>query len=632
MSEIREFKTESKKLLDLMINSIYTNHEIFLRELISNASDAIDKHHFLSLTDDRLSRDVDYEILIIPDKTKRTLTISDNGIGMTYDELIDSLGTIAKSGSKEFLEKLADENKEVDVNIIGQFGVGFYSAFMVSEKVIVNTRSPFSNQAYSFSSTGTDTYEIKEIEKDTIGTTIILHLRENTDDVNYDDYLEHYVIRRLVKKYSDYIRYPIKVEVLDNEYDDKGNVTKTNKKLETLNSMVPIWKKNKNEVTEEELNEFYKTKFFDFQDPLTSIFINVEGNVTYTALIYIPKQPPFNIYSERYEKGLELYTKGVLIMEKNKDLVPDYLRFIKGVVDSSDLPLNISREMLQQTKEIERIASNLEKRILSRLENMLKNERENYVEFFENYGVHIKFGVYDQFGIKKDMLKDLLMYKTANSDEYVTLKEYVEEMPENQDYIYYASGKTKQAVLAMPQMDLIKKQGFDVLILTDDIDEFAINVLQSYQDKPFKSITQGELDLLNEEEKEQIAKVEEEKKDFINKLKETLKDKVDDVKISRRLVDSPVCLVSGEGVSLEMEKVISSLPQNDKVSAIKILEVNPHHDLFKALETVYNENEEELALYADLLYSQALLMEGFVLENPVDFANKLSKLIIKSVK
>lgn len=632
MSEIREFKTESKRLLDLMINSIYTNHEIFLRELISNASDAIDKHHFLSLTDDRLSRDVDYEILIIPDKTKRTLTISDNGIGMTYDELIDSLGTIAKSGSKEFLEKLADENKEVDVNIIGQFGVGFYSAFMVSEKVIVNTRSPFSNQAYSFSSTGTDTYEIKEIEKDTIGTTIILHLRENTDDVNYDDYLEHYVIRRLVKKYSDYIRYPIKVEVLDNEYDDKGNVTKTNKKLETLNSMVPIWKKNKNEVTEEELNEFYKTKFFDFQDPLTSIFINVEGNVTYTALIYIPKQPPFNIYSERYEKGLELYTKGVLIMEKNKDLVPDYLRFIKGVVDSSDLPLNISREMLQQTKEIERIASNLEKRILSRLENMLKNERENYVEFFENYGVHIKFGVYDQFGIKKDMLKDLLMYKTANGDEYVTLKEYVEEMPENQDYIYYASGKTKQAVLAMPQMDLIKKQGFDVLILTDDIDEFAINVLQSYQDKPFKSITQGELDLLNEEEKEQIAKVEEEKKDFINKLKETLKDKVDDVKISRRLVDSPVCLVSGEGVSLEMEKVISSLPQNDKVSAIKILEVNPHHDLFKALETVYNENEEELALYADLLYSQALLMEGFVLENPVDFANKLSKLIIKSVK
>ena len=383
MSEIREFKTESKRLLDLMINSIYTNHEIFLRELISNASDAIDKHHFLSLTDDRLSRDVDYEILIIPDKTKRTLTISDNGIGMTYDELIDSLGTIAKSGSKEFLEKLADENKEVDVNIIGQFGVGFYSAFMVSEKVIVNTRSPFSNQAYSFSSTGTDTYEIKEIEKDTIGTTIILHLRENTDDVNYDDYLEHYVIRRLVKKYSDYIRYPIKVEVLDNEYDDKGNVTKTNKKLETLNSMVPIWKKNKNEVTEEELNEFYKTKFFDFQDPLTSIFINVEGNVTYTALIYIPKQPPFNIYSERYEKGLELYTKGVLIMEKNKDLVPDYLRFIKGVVDSSDLPLNISREMLQQTKEIERIASNLEKRILSRLENMLKNERENYVEFLK---------------------------------------------------------------------------------------------------------------------------------------------------------------------------------------------------------------------------------------------------------
>lgn len=632
MSEIRKFKTESKRLLDLMINSIYTNREIFLRELISNASDAIDKYHYLSLTDDKLEKNKEYEILIIPDKDNRTITISDNGIGMTYDELNESLGTIAKSGSQEFIQKISNNNDEIDINIIGQFGVGFYSAFMVAKKVIVETRSPYSDKGYSFISEGEETYEINEIEKDDVGTKITLYLRSNTEDVDYDEFLEEYKIRRLVKKYSDYIRYPIKMLVSENEYDDAGNVVRTNKVWHTLNSMIPIWKKSKNEVSDEELNEFYKKKFFDYQDPLVSIYLNVEGQLTYSALIFIPKKPPFNLYSERYEKGLELYSKGVFIMEKCKELVPDYLRFIRGLVDSSDLPLNISREMLQHTKDIEKIANNLEKKVLSRLENMLKNEREKYIEFFENYGVNIKFGVYDQFGAKRDLLKDLLIFKTTNCDHYVTLAEYVEKMPENQQYIYYAQGKNKQTVLAMPQMDLIKKQGFDVLVLTDDVDEFALNMLEKYQDKPFKNITQGELDLLDQEEKEHIAKLEEEKKNLISKLKEILTGKIDDVKLSRRLVDSPVCLVSGEGVSLEMEKVISSLPHNEKVTATKILEINPNHELFKALETVYQNSPDELEMYADVLYSQALLMEGFTLENPMDFANKLSKLIIKSTK
>lgn len=632
MSEIRKFKTESKRLLDLMINSIYTNREIFLRELISNASDAIDKYHYLSLTDDKLEKNKEYEILIIPDKDNRTITISDNGIGMTYDELNESLGTIAKSGSQEFIQKISNNNDEIDINIIGQFGVGFYSAFMVAKKVIVETRSPYSDKGYSFISEGEETYEINEIEKDDVGTKITLYLRSNTEDVDYDEFLEEYKIRRLVKKYSDYIRYPIKMLVSENEYDDAGNVVRTNKVWHTLNSMIPIWKKSKNEVSDEELNEFYKKKFFDYQDPLVSIYLNVEGQLTYSALIFIPKKPPFNLYSERYEKGLELYSKGVFIMEKCKELVPDYLRFIRGLVDSSDLPLNISREMLQHTKDIEKIANNLEKKVLSRLENMLKNEREKYIEFFENYGVNIKFGVYDQFGAKRDLLKDLLIFKTTNCDHYVTLAEYVEKMSENQQYIYYAQGKNKQTVLAMPQMDLIKKQGFDVLVLTDDVDEFALNMLEKYQDKPFKNITQGELDLLDQEEKEHIAKLEEEKKDLISKLKEILTGKIDDVKLSRRLVDSPVCLVSGEGVSLEMEKVISSLPHNEKVTATKILEINPNHELFKALETVYQNSPDELEMYADVLYSQALLMEGFTLENPMDFANKLSKLIIKSTK
>lgn len=638
MSEIKQFKTESKRLLDLMINSIYTNREIFLRELISNASDAIDKYHFLSLTDDKLSRKTDYQILIDANEEERTLTITDNGIGMTYEELNDSLGTIAKSGSKDFMEKIKDDGDNLDINIIGQFGVGFYSAFMVAQKVEVETLSPYSDKAYRFSSEGTEVYEVSEITKDEVGTTIKLYLRENLDEVDYDEFLDEYRLRELVKKYSDYVRYPIKMlstyekPKLDDEGNEIVDEYETVSELVTLNSMMPIWKKNRSEVTEEELNEFYKNKFYDFQDPEASILINVEGAVTYTALIYIPKKPPYNLYSENYEKGLQLYSKGVFIMDKCKELVPDYLRFIKGLVDSSDLSLNISREILQQNRQLEKIASNVEKRILSRLENMLKNEREKYVDFFKNYGVNLKFGIYDQFGVKKDLLKDLILYNTINKEEMITLSEYVEAMPENQEFIYYASGKSKNAVLAMPQMDLIKKQGFDVLVLTDEIDEFAINVLEEYNGKKFKSINQGDLDLLSEEEEKQLEELTASKKHLLDKLKESLADKVDDVILSKRLTDSPVCLVSGDGISFEMEKVIASLPQDEKIKASKILEVNPNHELFIALENLYEKNSDDLEIYADLLYSQALLIEGFTLEDPVDFSKKLSSLIIKSAK
>lgn len=638
MSEIKQFKTESKRLLDMMINSIYTNQEIFLRELISNASDAIDKYHFLSLTDEKLTRRNDYQILIETNEEERTLTISDNGIGMTYDELNDSLGTIAKSGSKEFIEKMKNDNGNSEIEIIGQFGVGFYSAFMVAKKIEVDTLSPYSEQAYRFSSEGTETYEVSKIEKNNVGTTIKLYLRDNTEDVYYDEFLDEYRLRELVRKYSDYVRYPIQMLITQEEpkFDEEGNIIEdeyeTTTELTTLNSMTPIWKKNRSEVTDEELNEFYKNKFYDFQDPEASILINVEGAVTYTALIFIPKKPPYNLYSENYEKGLQLYSKGVFIMEKCKELVPDYLRFIKGLVDSSDLSLNISREILQQNRQLEKISSNVEKRILSRLENMLKNEREQYIEFFKNYGVNLKFGIYDQFGVKKDLLKDLILYNSVNNEQMITLAEYVEAMPEHQEFIYYASGKNKNAVLAMPQMDLIKKQGFDVLVLTDEIDEFAINVLEEYNEKKFKSINQGELDLLTEEEEKMLEELRESKKPFLEKLKEVLADKVDDVILSKRLTDSPVCLVSGEGISFEMEKVIASMPDNDKLKATRILEVNPNHELFSALEAIYNKNSNELAIYADILYSQALLIEGFNLEDPVDFSRKLSDLIVKSVK
>lgn len=640
MSEVRQYKTESKRLLDLMINSIYTNKEIFLRELISNASDAIDKYNYLSLTNDKLDKTRDYQIFLEIDKDKKTLSITDNGIGMTKEELIDSLGTIAKSGSYEFLKKLDDKDKteKEKIDIIGQFGVGFYSSYMVSSKVEVYTKSPFSEKGYMFSSTGTEDYTIDECENLPEGTKIVLYIKDDTEEEKYSDYLNEYRIKTLVKKYSDYIRYPIKMEVTKfvPKKDENGkeieNETVEEKTIEILNSQLPIWKKKKNEVTDEELNEFYKNKYYDYQDPLTNIFINVEGALNYTALIFIPKKAPYNLYSENYEKGLQLYTKGVFIMDKCKDLVPDYFRFVKGLVDSNDLSLNISREILQQNSVLKKIASNIEKKIASKLESMLKNDRKLYEEFFENYGVNLKYGIYDKYGLKKELLQDLILFKSVKSEGYITLNEYVEKMVEGQECIYYASGKTKEAVEAMPQMDRIKGKGYDVLICEDDIDEFMLQVMTSYKEKMFKSVNQGDADALDKEEEDKLKELQEDKKSMLEKIKEILADEVSDVVISRRLTDSPVCLVSTDGLSFEMQKVMEKIPTSKNLKADKVLEINPNHKLFETLENLYNDNDPSLSDYVKLLYDQALLIEGFPIKDPVEFSKKMCDLMINCKK
>ena len=638
MSETKHFKTESKRLLDLMINSIYTNKEIFLRELISNASDAIDKYHYLSLTDDKLEKRSDYHILIETNKENNTIKIIDNGIGMTKDELNKNLGTIASSGSSEFIKKMKEneEGKTSDIDIIGQFGVGFYSAFMVASKVTVETKSPYDDKAYIFTSSGEDTYTIDESNKETIGTEITLYLRDDTEEEKYSEYLNQYTIENLVKKYSDYVRYPIQMmvteSVQDPSTDDKKEPTYHDEtKLKTLNSMIPLWKKNKNEVTEEELNTFYKNKFNEYEDPFTSIFANVEGMISYNALLFIPRHAPYNLYSDKYEKGLQLYTKGVFIMDKCKDLIPDYLRFVKGLVDSSDLSLNISREMLQQNRQLQKIAVSVEKKILNELTSIKDNDFSKYVEFFKEFGVNLKYGVYDNFGAKKDQLKDLLIYHTTNQEDYITLKQYVEGMKEDQKEIYYASCKDKESALSMPQMDMLKKKGYDVLVLTDDIDEFAIEMLSEYEGKKFKSI-QGNLDLQTDEEKEEAKKTTEEKKDMLQAIKDSLGNEVDEVVLSSRLSDSPVCLVSGEGMSFEMEKVFSQMNQGVPYKAKRILELNPNHELFKALESIYSSNKDELKDYSSLLLDQALLMEGMPLKNPYEFSKKMTSLMIKASK
>lgn len=639
MSERKEFKTETKRLLDLMINSIYTNKEIFLRELISNASDAIDKYHYLSLQDESLEKRSDYKIKIDVNNEERTITISDNGIGMTYDEVINNLGTIASSGSLEFLKKLEDKeiNKEDEIDIIGQFGVGFYSSFMVASKVEVLTKSPYSDKAYLFISTGEDSYELDEATKEETGTSIKLFLRENSDEEDYDEFLSEWEIKSLVKKYSDYIRYPIMMDCKHSEplKDAEGKVIegKYNEYVseDTLNSMIPLWKKNKSEVSKEDLNEFYKTKFNDFQDPLLATYINVEGMISYSALVFIPARAPYDLYSEKYEKGLQLYTKGVFIMDKCKDLIPDYLRFVKGLVDSSDLSLNISREMLQQDRQLKKIQTNVEKKILNELENLKQNDYDKYLEFFKNYGINLKYGIYENYGDKKELLKDLLVYYTLeNNEKPITLKEYKEKMKEGQEFIYFASGASKEAVLAMPQLDLLKKKGFDVLVLTDSVDEFALMMLEEYDGVKFKSINQGDLDVLDKEEKQKIDELKETKKLLLDSLKEALVNEVSDVKLSERLVDSPVCLVSGEGISFEMEKALSQNPAGNNLKASRILEINPNHELFNAIERAYESNPEELKNYAKLLLNQALLIEGMPISDPVEFSKLMCDLMIKA--
>ena len=639
MSEIKEFKTESKRLLDLMINSIYTNKEIFLRELITNASDAIDKYHYMSLTNDKYEKRNDYKIKIAVDKENRMISIEDNGIGMTYDDLVQHLGTIANSGSLEFMKKLEEsENKKEDIDIIGQFGVGFYSAFMVGKKVVVESRSPDASTGYRFTSTGEDTYEIEECERDKIGTIIKVYLREDSEEASYSSFLEEWTIKSLVKKYSDYVRYPITMEVtkskpkLDAEGKEIEGEREEYQEEETLNSMIPLWKKNKKDVTKEQLNEFYKNKFYDMQDPIVSTLVNVDGNISYQALLYIPHDAPYGLYTDKYEKGLQLYSKGVFIQDKCKELLPDYLKFVKGLVDSADLSLNISREILQQNKQLELIAKNVEKKILSELSSLMKDDFSKYVEFFNTYGTHLKYGIYADYGMKKDMIKDLLIYKTLNSDKEITLKQYKEEMKEGQKVIYYASGKTKEAVLAMPQMDIMKEKGYNVLVLTDDIDEFALMMMKDYDGVEFKSIASSDIDILSEEDKKKISDLKESKKSLFDKMKEILKDDVSEVRLSERLVSSPVCLVSGEGLTLEMERVLQENPENKDVKASRILEINPHHELFKAIEKVYEEDEESLSKYAHLLYNQALLIEGMPIKDPVAFSKDMCDLMIKAAK
>ena len=638
MSETKKFKTETKRLLNLMINSIYTNKEIFLRELIANASDAIDKYHYLSLTNDQLEKRNNYQIFLAINKENRTISISDNGIGMTKDELIDHLGTIAKSGSKEFQEKLNHDNvsPEDEREIIGQFGVGFYSSYLIADFVEVETLSPFSNEAYKFTSDGIEQYSLDESTKDSVGTTITLHLRSNDEDNNYDEYLDEFTIRSLVKKYSDFIRYPIMMDCVKSEpkLDDDGNETDEYVDIiqtETLNSMIPVWKKNKSDVSQEEINEFYKNKFYDYQDPLNHYQYSVEGNITYTALLFIPKKAPYDLYSEKYEKGLQLYTKGVFIMDKCKELLPDYLRFIKGIVDSSDLSLNISREMLQHDKQLSKIATNLEKKVVKHLQELQNDEPEVYKEFFEALGINIKFGIYNSYGEKNDLLKNLLMYKSLNTDTLISLDDYVREMKEGQKYIYFAAADSKDALLAMPQMDAIKNKDYDVLLLTDDVDEFVLKVLQKYNDFEFKSINQGDLDLLSDEEKENAKKLTEEKQPLLDKITKSLNGKVKQVVISNRLTDSPICLVSGDGISFEMEKTLSSLPNGSDIKAERILELNANHPIFNVLENI-QDDEDKLTDYTNVLLNQALLLEGFKVENPNEFIEKMCKIMIEATK
>ncbi len=636
-NEVREFKTESKKLLDLMIHSIYTNKEIFLRELISNASDAIDKYHLRSLTDENLEKRNNYEIHLELDKKHRKLRIYDNGIGMTYDELIDNIGTIAKSGTLEFLKSMKE--KEIkDDDLIGQFGVGFYSAFMVSSKVEVITKSPYSEKAYKWTSTGEEGYSIEEAKKETIGTEIILSIRKNELEEKYDEFLEEYKIRSLVKKYSDYVKYPITMEreksipLKDEEGNEIEDKFETIIEIETLNQMTPIWKKNKKEVSDEELNEFYKSQYYDYHNPSFTIWTNVEGALTYKSIVFVPEKAPQNLYSEKYEKGLQLYAKGVFIMDKCKELVPDYLRFIKGLVVSADLNLNISREILQHNRQLEKIQKNLEKKIINELEKTLKNDREKYEKFWKEFGVNIKYGVYDNFGMNKEMLQDLLLFTTVNEDKLISLKEYVEKMPKDQKDIYFGSAHSKEAIKVSPQMDRLKTKGYDVLVLTDDVDEFMINILAEYEKFKFKSINQGDLDMLDEKEKEVIKDLETKNQSLLEKIKEVLSDKVEEVKLSTRLTESPVCLVSGEGLSFEMEKVMNQLPGDKNLKAQKILEINPQHELFKAIETLYQKDSEAISDYAEILYNQALLIEGLEIDDPVSFTNKMVKMLIKAAK
>lgn len=628
--QTKEFKAESKRLLDMMINSIYTHKEIFLREIISNASDAIDKLYFKSLTDTSVGmKKSDFAINIAIDKENRTLTVSDNGIGMTEEDLENNLGTIANSGSFAFKK---DNDLGDDVDIIGQFGVGFYSTFMVAKEVTVVTKAFGSEQAYKWTSDGVEGYTIEECDKpDGVGTTITLKLKDDTDDEKYSTYLDQYQIQSLVKKYSDYIRFPIRMEVEHTHYNEEGKEPEVHKAIETLNSMTPIWKKNKSELKDEDYNNFYMEKFGDYEPPVTHIHSKNEGVATYDALLYIPARAPFDYYSKDYEKGLQLYSSGVMIMEKCADLLPDWFSFVKGVVDSEDLSLNISRELLQQDRQLKIIAKNLEKSIKNELAKLLKNDREKYEKFYSVFGLQFKFGIYQSYGAANETLKDLLMFPSSFDGKNVTLKEYVSRMKEDQKEIYYACGETKERIEMLPQLEKIKDKGYEVLYFTQDVDEFAIKVMINYDGKPFKSISDADLDLDTEEEKEEAKKLDEENKDMFAFMQEAIADKVKTVRLSKKLKTHPVCLSSDGSITIEMEKVLNAMPQNDgnKVKAEKALEINPNHPIFEKLKDLYANDKDKLKDYEKLLYDQALLIEGMSIDNPVEFANLVCELMTK---
>ncbi len=628
----KEFKAESKRLLDMMINSIYTHKEIFLRELISNASDAIDKLYFRSLTDQNvgMSRE-DFHIQLSIDKDNRILTIEDNGIGMTQEDLENNLGTIAKSGSLAF----KNENELTDdVDVIGQFGVGFYSAFMVSSEVTVVSRAYGSDEAYEWKSEGAEGYTIEPCQKDTVGTIITLKIKDNTEEENYDEFLEQYRIQGIVKKYSDYIRYPIKMDVTKEKLkegtgtDDKPAEYESYTETETLNSMVPIWKKQKSELTDDDYNSFYKEKFFDYTDPIKTIHTKTEGAVTYNALLFIPSKTPYNYYSKEYEKGLQLFANGVLIMDKCADLLPDYFSFVKGLVDSEDLSLNISREMLQHDRQLKLIAKSLQKKIKNELLKLQKSDKEKYLEFYKSFGLQLKFGVYENYGVNKDELKDLIMFHSSFANDFVTLADYVSRMKEDQKYIYYASGESIARIDALPQTELVKDKGYEILYFTDDVDEFAIQMLMEYDGKQFKSVSAGDLDLETEEEKKEAEKQAEENKDLFAFMKESLGDKVKEVRLSQRLKSHPVCLTSDGQLSLEMEKVLNAMPNDQKVKADRVLEINAGHPIFAALQNLYANDKDKLKAYCDLLYTQACLIEGMAIEDPVAFSNSICDLMV----
>lgn len=625
---MKQFKAESKRLLDLMINSIYTNKEIFLRELLSNASDAIDKLYYQSLTDKCIKvNKKDLCIKIEIDKENRLLKIIDTGIGMNKEELENNLGMIAKSGSLQFKE---ENEKKKDVNIIGQFGVGFYSSFMVSDDVTVISKKYNEEDAYKWESTGAEGYTITKDEKDTYGTTIILKIKSDNEEYNYSDFLDTYTIESLVKKYSDYIRYPIKMNVTRRELkkdskDEYEDVTKE----ETLNSMIPLWKKDKNKITEEEYNNFYQSKFYDYENPIKVIHTSVEGMTSYKAILFLPAHAPFDYYSKEYEKGLALYSNGVLIMDKCSDLLPDYFGFVKGVVDSDDLSLNISREILQQDRQLKLIASNIEKKIKSELESMLKDERDKYEKFFKEFGMQLKLGVYNDYGMHKDELKDLLLFYSSKDEKYITLKEYVSSMKDDEENIYYACGETIDKINMLPQVEKVKDKGYNILYLTEYVDEFAIKSLMEYDGKKFVNVSEENLDLDTEEEKEEIKKINDENKEMLNSMKEIIGSDVSDVRFTHRLKNHPVCLVSEGPVSIEMQKVLNAMPTDKNINAKIILEINSSHKIADKLKELYKSDKEKFNEYTKILYSQSRLIEGLSIENPTEISNLICDLLSK---